>query len=251
MAYHRELKREFPYFDEREDAILVQRLKNDELIWSPKELWEFDYKPPELSAEPEIVPVELWKIRVRDEDVFWEFKVTEVELQMLKSGKLELFWNQGWIERDTDRRNERNKVTEWRNELHVLQESGVGLFIIQKHEIQFRRQLRKLIKKEEKKVVYREWCLVTKKQRELLLNRTNYTKNYRQLVKEGGSEAWSEWSSIRWLKHGPTWREYKRITRTPLRKSQLTIEKKSDPDAEHLQKGEEYRPKFIKRFKKR
>jgi hypothetical protein len=93
-AKNRDLGRIFPYYDERPDSILVQRLKTNEYIWSPKELWDFSV--PEARDERESLMLqgtEKIQYRIVDKDHFYTFNVSLDEYEKIKSGQLFVYWS--------------------------------------------------------------------------------------------------------------------------------------------------------------
>lgn len=222
-AFNLILKRDFPFFDEREDAILVRRLNSDELVWSPKSAWRLTDKVSDALHQPVQPAVEeLFKVRIRDKDRFWTCKVTEKELHAIQRKDLVFFWNSGWPHRDPERQAEKALIIEWRGvaetgrkgTLQKMQEAGASFKEIRKAEKTFKKRFQRA-QKQNNTIEHREWCLVTRKQRELLLNHIDYDDHPDLLLRDGGSSAWAEWSSIRWLK-SQKWRNYTRIKRTPV-----------------------------------
>ncbi len=93
-AKHRELGRLFPYFDERKDAILVQRLRTNAYVWSPRELWDFSVPDtPEERASLMIQGTEKIQFRIMDQDRFHTFYVSLDEYEKIKAGQLTLVWS--------------------------------------------------------------------------------------------------------------------------------------------------------------
>lgn len=172
-AKNRDLGRLFPYFDERPDSILVQRLKTNEYIWSPKELWDFTV--PETVEERQSLMLkgtEKVQYRIVDEDRFHTFYVTLEEYEKIKAGQLFLFWSK-ILDKKRDAADE------------VVSTSIRG------------------------------WCLATDRQCRILQDNINYSDQFETLIHEGGSELWSVWSSIKWLKEDE-WREFATVLRTPV-----------------------------------
>jgi hypothetical protein len=195
--------------------------------------------------QPVVAPEteELFKVRVRDKDRYWTFKVAASELKAIREGKLFLYWCRGWKHIDIEKQSEQALIKEWYGPKNIfssrrlkwskkakdvdlqlepkigrlkqLVDAGTPLKLIKKEEKEFRKKLKKLRRKSGRAMLHREWCLVTRTQREILLSGVNYDEEARKLFGEGGSSAWSEWSSIRWAK-SQTWREYKRVKRTPI-----------------------------------
>jgi len=221
-AFNILLRRDFPYFEERNDAILVERLSDNTLVWSPKTLWEFNRAlPPPLFIEikPEQEPK--LKIRIRDKHKFWQFLITENEYILITNEKkLSLFWNNGWkFSGKYEESLEKRVKDQWQVDLKTMRNNDAPFENIQRAEKRYLKALEKAKKETKrrltKRTYHRGWCLVTPMQRSLLLNGINYDEHPKLLMGEGGSSGWSEWSSIQWVKE-QEWREYKRIKRTPV-----------------------------------
>lgn len=173
-AKHRDLGRLFPYFDERKDAILVQRFKTNAFVWSPKDLWDFSIpEKPEDQQSLMIQGTEKIQFTIMDQDQFHTFYVSLEEYEKIQAGQLMLVWS-SIVDKTRDKGDE------------VIATSIRG------------------------------WCLATEQQRRVLQDNINYSEQFETLIHEGGSQLWSVWSSIKWLKE-EEWREFTTVVRTPVR----------------------------------
>lgn len=104
-AWNIGLSQMFPFFDENEDAILIEHPKTNERVWSPKDLWIVKQEETEelvtLEASFNVVDEQKYKAVIKDKNRVWTFLITESEVQKLKKGELQLFWYKKFLDRKT------------------------------------------------------------------------------------------------------------------------------------------------------